>query len=100
MAKNTSISIRVDSELKRQSEHILAQLGLNIATVVNMLFHQIVRDKAVPLSLSLNPKIEVNDELLFAQLERQSGFTGRTANEVANEMERVIQEAESDTRQI
>jgi DNA-damage-inducible protein J len=100
MAKDTSISIRVDSELKRQSEHILAQLGLNMGTVVNMLFHQIVRDKAVPLSLSLNSQIKVNDELLFAQLERQSGFTGRTANEVADEMERVIQEAEGGKRQI
>jgi DNA-damage-inducible protein J len=94
MAKDTSISIRVDSELKRQSEHILAQFGLNVATVVNMLFHQIVRDKAIPLSLSLNPQTKVNDELLFAQSERQSGFIGRTADEVANEMERVIQEAE------
>jgi DNA-damage-inducible protein J len=100
MAKDTSISIRMDSELKRQSERVLAQFGLNMASVVNMLFHQIVRDKAIPLSLSLNPQIKVNDELLFAQTERRSGFTGRTADEVADEMEKIILEVEGGKRQV
>jgi len=56
MVKDTSISIRLDSRLKEQTEHVLQQLGLNMTAVVNMLFHQIVRDQAIPLSLSLQPK--------------------------------------------
>jgi len=98
MAKDTSISIRVDSELKQQSEQIMAQFGLNMTSVVNMLFHQIVRDKAIPLSLSLHSRTKVNDELLLAQLERLSGFVGRTSDEVAAEMERVIAEVENGKR--
>jgi DNA-damage-inducible protein J len=93
MAKDTSISIRLDSELKDQSEHILAQFGLSMTSAVNMLLHQIVRDKAIPLALSLNPRTRVNDELLLAQMDRLSGFVGRTSDEVAAEMERVIAEA-------
>ena len=49
MVKNTSISIRLDSRLKEQTESILEQLGLNMTVVINMLFHQIVREQAVPL---------------------------------------------------
>jgi DNA-damage-inducible protein J len=100
MPKDISISIRMDSELKRQSEHILAEFGLNMTAVVNMLFHQIVRDKAIPLSLSLTPQAKVNDELLFAQLERRSGFVGRTAEEVADEMEKTIEELEGEKKQV
>jgi addiction module RelB/DinJ family antitoxin len=54
MPKDTSISIRVESAVKDQVEPILSQLGLNVTTVVNMLFRQIIREKTVPLSLSLN----------------------------------------------
>lgn len=50
---SVNMSIRTDSELKAQAEEILEQLGLNMNGTINMLLKQIVRDKAVPLSLSL-----------------------------------------------
>ena len=50
---SVNMSIRTDSELKAQAEEILQQLGLNMNGTINMLLKQIVRDKAVPLSLSL-----------------------------------------------
>ena len=93
MVKDTSISIRLDSQLKEQTENILVQFGLNMTTVVNMLFHQIVREQAIPLSLALNPSIPVSDELRIAKSERLAGYTGRTADCVADEMERIIARA-------
>jgi DNA-damage-inducible protein J len=98
MAKDTSISIRVDSETKQQLEQILTEIGLNMTSVVNMLFRQIVRDKAIPLSLSLNPHSGVANELLLAQQDRSSGFVGRNANEVAAAMESIISEVEDGKR--
>ena len=50
---SVNMSIRTDSELKAQAEEILEQLGLNMNGTINMLLKQIVRNKAVPLSLSL-----------------------------------------------
>lgn len=50
---SVNMSIRTDSELKAQAEEILEQLSLNMNGTINMLLKQIVRDKAVPLSLSL-----------------------------------------------
>ena len=88
--KNTSISIRIDSELKEKTEDVLDQFGLNMTTVVHMLFHQIVREQEIPLSLSLKPNYSVADELMLARAERQRGYIGRTADSVADDMERII----------
>ena len=100
MAKDTSINIRLDSRLKEQTENLLAQFGLNMTVVVNMLFHQIVREQAIPLSLSLNPRMSVIEELNFAIAERRSGYTGRKAKDVIEDMERIIVEAEHDEKGI
>ena len=100
MVKDTSISIRMDSKLKEQAENVLTQFGLNMTTVVNMLFHQIVREQSIPLSLSLNPRIGVRDELDMAKTDRLAGYKGRTADSVADDMEQIIAEAEHDARKI
>jgi addiction module RelB/DinJ family antitoxin len=93
MAKDTSISVRMDSRLKEETEHILSQFGLNMTVVVNMLFNQIVREHAIPLSLTLNQHMSVADELRLAQNDRIAGNSGRTADRVADDMERIIAEA-------
>ena len=43
---------------------------------INMFLHQIVRDRAVPLSLSLSTEQSVYADLLHARVERSSGFHG------------------------
>jgi len=94
MIKDTSISIRMDSRLKEQTEDVLEQFGLNMTVVVNMLFRQIVREQAIPLSLSLYPKMNPTEELNYAKKARLNGYTGRTADSVINDMERLVAEAE------
>ena len=93
--KDTSISIRLDSQLKEDTESVLVQFGLNMTTIVNMLFHQIVREQAIPLSLSLNPRLVVMDDINAAKSDRKAGYAGRTAEHVADEMDRIIKEAEN-----
>ena len=92
--KNTSISVRIDSQLKEQTEIVLEQFGLNMTTVINMLFHQIVREQEIPLSLSLKHHNSAIEELNIAVAERQAGYSGQTVGDVADNMERIISEAE------
>ena len=94
MAKDTSISIRMDSQLKEQTEEVLDQFGLNMTIVINMLFHQIVREQAIPLSMTLNPRISLLDELNLAKAERRAGYYGRTADAVVEDMEQIVAQAE------
>ena len=93
MAKDTSISIRMDSELKDSAEKIIEQLGLNMTVVVNMLFRQIVREQAIPLSLSLNTSIGVLNDLALAKADRTAGYKGRSVDNVVSDMERIVAEA-------
>ena len=97
MGKDASISIRLDSKLKEQTETVLEQFGLNMTVVVNMLFRQIVREQAIPLSMTLNPRISTLEELNIARSERLTGCAGRTAYTVAEDMERIVAEAEIKT---
>jgi addiction module RelB/DinJ family antitoxin len=100
MPKDASISIRMDSQLKEKAEYILDQFGLNMTVVINMLFHQIVRDQSIPLSLSLNPKMNIADELYYAKKERESGYSGRVAENVIDDIERIINEAEYGAKKV
>ena len=93
MAKDTSISIRMDSELKECAENVIEQLGLNMTVVINMLFRQIVREQAIPLSLSLSKPMGVLNDLALAKADREVGYTGRSMDNVVSDMENIVAEA-------
>lgn len=95
MKKSTAISIRVDGDLKEQSEKIMAEFGLNMTTTVNMLLKQIVREKAIPLSLSIDPEHKLKDDLIFAQIERMAGYKGISGDAVADKMDAIIASVEN-----
>ena len=94
MAKDTSISIRIDSELKEQAEEIIVELGLNMTVVVNMLFRQIVREHTIPLSLSLGSPPNTLDDLTLAKVKRQTGYKGNSFGNVISAMEQIVAEKE------
>lgn len=96
MPGDTSMSIRVDSELKGQAEQILSQFGMNMTGAVNMFLQQIVRERAVPLSLSLDSSRAVYADLLSAHVDRTQGYVGRNADEVLSDMRSLIEKAERD----
>lgn len=89
-----NMSIRTDAELKAQAEAILSQLGMTMNGTINMFLQQIVRDKAVPLSLSLNSQQSVYADLLYAKVERSQGYQGRSAEEVLADMDQLLLDAE------
>lgn len=92
---STNMSIRIDSELKEQAEVILDQLGLTMTGSINMFLRQIVRDRAVPLSLSLSSEQSLYADLLNAKVSREQGVQGVSAAAVLAEMDRVIDGVES-----
>jgi DNA-damage-inducible protein J len=90
-----NMSIRTDSELKAQAEYVLNQLGMTMNGTINMFLQQIVREKAVPLNLSLNSEQSAYADVLFAQADRAKGFVGRNAKEALADMDAIIAAAES-----
>lgn len=91
-----SMSIRIDSELKSQAEQVLSQLGMSMTGTINMFLQQIVRDRAVPLSLSLSSEQSLYADLLRAKVDREQGVGYVPSDEVLASMERAIEEAAGD----
>lgn len=48
----TNINIRTDSELKAKAQNILADLGLDMSTAINVYLNQIVYRQAIPFEIS------------------------------------------------
>ena len=47
----TNINIRTDSELKAKSQAVLADLGLDMSTAINMFLTQVVYKQAIPFDI-------------------------------------------------
>lgn len=93
---SVNMSIRTDSELKAQAEEILSQLGMSMNGTINMFLQQIVRDRAVPLSLSLSTPETLYADLMRARQERETGGRGRAGREVLSELDHILDAVEAD----
>jgi len=47
----TNINIRTDSELKAKAQSVLADLGLDMSTAINVYLNQIIYKQAIPFEL-------------------------------------------------
>lgn len=47
-----NMSIRMDTELKKQAEIMLADMGLNMTTAMNMFLRQVVRQGRIPFDIA------------------------------------------------
>ena len=48
----TNISIRMDTELKKQAESMFAEIGLNMTTAMNIFLRQVVRQGKIPFEIA------------------------------------------------
>ena len=64
--KTTNISIRLDSDLKKRADELLADLGLNMTTAVTIFLRQVIRRQGIPFdvarSVPNNETIEAMNE--------------------------------------
>ncbi|MCL2322974.1 MAG: type II toxin-antitoxin system RelB/DinJ family antitoxin [Oscillospiraceae bacterium] len=56
------ISIRMDEELRKQTDKILNELGLNLSSAINIFARQIVRIRGIPFPLTLPDQISANQQ--------------------------------------
>jgi DNA-damage-inducible protein J len=51
----TNINIRVDSDIKAQSQSLFENLGLDMTTAINMFFRQALKNRAIPFEIAERP---------------------------------------------
>ena len=52
---NTSVTIRMDEELKKEAETLFSELGMNMTTAFTMFAKAAVRQQRIPFELTLDP---------------------------------------------
>lgn len=52
-ARSANVVARVEPSVKEQAESVMAQLGIPVSVVINMLYRQIALTQSIPFSLSL-----------------------------------------------
>ncbi len=55
---NVNVTIRMDSELKKQAETLFNDLGLNLSSAINIFIRQAVREQAIPFEITCKNKIQ------------------------------------------
>jgi len=49
----TNINIRTDSELKAKAQMVLADLGFDMSTAINVFLKQLISEQAIPFKISM-----------------------------------------------
>lgn len=97
MAATSSLSVRMDTSLKKNAEQILGELGISASGAVQMFYRQIILHQGLPFELTLPQKKPVaiggmSREELSAELQKgiDSMKTGQCYS--ADEVDRALAE--------
>ncbi len=89
-----NVSFRMDDTLKMQTEGILDELGLNMTTAMTMFAKAIVRERRLPLDLSIDPFYSAANQARLARAigEYESGKAALIKKSVT-ELEEMAEDA-------
>ena len=96
--KDSTVSARVENNVKLEAEDILQKLGLPVSVVINSLYRQIIYHRGVPFSLTIPSEPRTIDVMSDAELDtklqrsyKQSlAGEGRSMNDVFDDLERSL----------
>ena len=69
MIKDSTVSARVQSDIKTEAETILKNLGIPVSVVINSLYRQIIFKHGVPFDLTVPVEPVTIDSLSKAELD-------------------------------
>lgn len=70
MQKDATLSLRINSDLKKDVENILSQLGIPMTTAISMYFSQIKLNNGIPFTPVLTPKPKSYQDYTEEELEK------------------------------
>lgn len=53
---SVNLGIRIDSDVKRDAENVLSQLGMSMTTAITVFLRQTIREQALPFQPTLQPE--------------------------------------------
>lgn len=68
MNKNTYINMRINDEIKKESESILNELGLSLSNAIDLYLAQIIKERGIPFEVRLAKRAEEEKKLKLAKI--------------------------------
>lgn len=68
MTKDSTVSARVETDIKNEAEDILKQLGIPVSVVINSLYRQIIIKRGIPFNMTLTTEPRSLDTMDIKQL--------------------------------
>lgn len=78
----STISIRMDDDLKRNFDHICNELGMSMSTAVTMLAKKMTREQRLPFDLSVDSFYSEQNMARLRKSVSEMESTGGTIHEV------------------
>lgn len=66
--KDSTVSARVQSDVKSEAEEILQKLGIPVSVVINSLYRQIIFNRGIPFSLTVPSEPKTIDSMTRKEL--------------------------------
>lgn len=97
--KNSTVSVRVEDNIKREAEDIMQKLGLPVSVVIDSLYRQIIYTHGIPFSLTIPSEPKTIEDISKAELieklehshKQAQSRKGRSLDDVFDELERGIE---------
>ena len=78
----TTVSVRMDNELKKEFDAVCNDLGLSMTTAITMLAKKMAREKRLPFEISIDPFYSDENIKRMKKAIAQMETTGGTIHEV------------------
>ena len=78
----TTVSVRMDENLKRDFDEICNELGLSMTTAITMLAKKMTREQRLPFELSVDPFYSEQNQARLRKSIAEMEATGGTIHEV------------------
>lgn len=93
ISKTTTMSIRVDKNLKKEADILFKKLGLNTSVALNMFLNQCILEQGIPFI----PSLEVpNARLISAIDEADDIMSGKKKTKVYNSFNDLVKDIDSE----
>ncbi len=87
-----NMSIRMDTELKKQADAMLSDMGLNMTTAMNMFLRQVVRQGKIPFEIATDIP---NSETVAAIKEMDDMLNGKISAKRYSSTKELFEDLES-----
>lgn len=93
--KDSTVSVRVENDIKTEAEDILKKLGIPVSVAINSLYRQIIYTCGIPFYLTIPKTPKAQNEFTNAEInakiqesyEHSLAGEGRPMNEVFDDLE-------------